>query len=468
MATTDDPLVSEAIRCVEHSLLLSPILPDRDECIPLLDRLRAYGVPGLSVAVIRRGRLEWARGFGVRRAGKFDPVTDETLFQAGSISKAVTAVAVLRVCQEGQLDLDEDVNAYLTSWSIPPSDGWQPRVTLRQLLSHSAGTTVSGFFGYRHGDPLPTVPQLLDGLQPANSRPVRVNAIPGTQFSYSGGGTTIVQQILMDVTGEPFPTLMQRLVLAPLGMRHSTFDQPLPPSRLAEAATGHWMGGDAVDGGRSMINPQLAAGGLSTTPSDLARLLIDLWRAWTGEPDALLDTSAAREMLQPQGAPHIGLGFFLSGEGAAARFGHTGDTLGFNADMLLFRELGSGAVALANSITGMTPIGDVFRTLADLYDWPDLAPPRRRELSVAPGTLAGYGGDYRLPTGFTLRLTTDDNNLFLEPEGQPLMQLYPFAEDRFFSRAVGAELDFIRGQSGRIAGLRLHQPESTLLAIRAE
>jgi CubicO group peptidase (beta-lactamase class C family) len=460
--------VAAAIQRVESSLLLSRVLPEQEDRVTLLDCMGSYGVPGLSVAVVHDGRLEWAQGVGVRHAGHPDPITADTLFQAGSISKAVTAVATLRLCRKGVLDLDEEVNAYLRSWAVPANDGWQPRVTLRHLLSHTAGTTVSGYFGYRESELLPTAPQILDGVTPATSRPVRVNAIPGTQFSYSGGGTMIVQQVLTDVTGEPFPALMARLVFEPLDMRRSTFDQRLPLSLAADAAVGHWMGDDAVDGGHPLVHPQLAAGGLWTTPSDLARLLIDVWHALSDRPAILLDEATARQMLRPQGASHIGLGFFLSGEGAAARFGHSGDTLGFNADMIFFREIGCGAVALANSITGMTPIGDVFRTLAEIYGWPDLLPTRRREIPAAPPDLTPFAGEYCLPNGFGLRVYSQEADLLLEAEGQPPLPLHAFAADHFFARAVSAELAFTHGPTGAITGFQLHQPDTTVFATRVD
>src|SRR5579871_2129636 len=204
---------------------------------PLAERLAYYETPGISIAVIEDYEIAWTRGYGVKEAGKSDAVTTETLFQAGSISKPVAAMAALHLVEAGKLDLDEDVNTYLTSWKVPPNADWQPRITLRQLLSHTAGLTIHGFPGYLPTRPIPTVPQLLDGEPPANTGAVRVNAVPGTQFRYSGGGTTIVQLMLMDVLGKPFPQIMRKLVLDPLQMHHSTYEQPLPPSRAEFAAT---------------------------------------------------------------------------------------------------------------------------------------------------------------------------------------------------------------------------------------
>ncbi|KQY94445.1 hypothetical protein ASD24_02470 [Paenibacillus sp. Root52] len=209
----------------------------------LADRMTYYNTPGVSIAVINDFKLDWARGFGVREAGKPEPVTETTLFQAASVSKPIFAIAVMRLVQEGKLDLDRDVNEYLTSWKIPSVSGWQPKVTLRQLLSHSAGVTIQGFPGYERTGELPKLVQILNGQHPANTSSVEVNVIPGLQFRYSGGGTTIAQQLVEDRLNQPFAEIMSELVFAPLGLTNSTYEQPLPSQRHETIATGHpWKG----------------------------------------------------------------------------------------------------------------------------------------------------------------------------------------------------------------------------------
>ena len=175
------------------------------------------------MAGIHNGTVEWTQAFGSARVGG-EQVTLETLFQAGSISKSLTALAVLRLVEQGKLNLDVDVSQYLISWKLPTNRFMeQKKVTLRELLSHTAGATVHGFEGYAAGNTVPTLVQVINGERPANSAPVTIASVPGTKFSYAGGVYTIIQQILIDVTGEPFPELMQELVLQPLHMVHSTF-----------------------------------------------------------------------------------------------------------------------------------------------------------------------------------------------------------------------------------------------------
>ena len=207
------------------------------EVATLAERMGHYHVPGVSVAVVDGGRIAWARGFGVKQAGTRDSVTATTLFQAASISKPVAATATMRLVQQGKLDLDADVDRYLVSWKLPESRFTaSEKVTLRRIVSHSAGLTVHGFPGYAAGAPVPSVVQVLAGTKPvANTPPVVVDTFPGAIGRYSGGGVTIEQLVLTDVTGRPFPELMRDLVLRPAGMTHSTYEQPLPESRGGRA-----------------------------------------------------------------------------------------------------------------------------------------------------------------------------------------------------------------------------------------
>ena len=221
--------------------LMTPII-DKNDPHPgktLSDEMAALHVPGVSIAVVHNGVIEWAQGFGFAVVGG-DPVTAETLFQAGSISKPVAAMAALRLVQEGKLNLDADINTYLTSWKLPASEvaAGKP-VTLRELLTHTGGTTVHGFPGYAAGETVPTLVQVLDGVKPANTAAIRVDTAPGTKWRYSGGGFTIMQQALIDVTKEPFPKLMHDTVLAPIGMTHSTY-------RAAASGGVEGEGGDSL------------------------------------------------------------------------------------------------------------------------------------------------------------------------------------------------------------------------------
>ena len=185
------------------------------------------------MALIRDYRVVWEAAVGLADREEGKKATAETLFQAGSISKPVTAAALLREAQKGTFRLDVDVNDYLKSWKLPANElTAREKVTLERILSHGAGLTVHGFPGYAAGEAVPTVPQVLDGAPPANTAPVRVDLVPGSRWRYSGGGYTIAQLAMSDTLGQAFPDLMRTLCLAPAGMSLSTYEQPLPASRL--------------------------------------------------------------------------------------------------------------------------------------------------------------------------------------------------------------------------------------------
>lgn len=228
----------------------------------IVKRMKAFNIRGLSIAVINNGEIEWARGYGVIESGSTQLVNTSTIFQAASISKPITALAVIRMVQDGMLALDEDVNQKLITWKVPESKYTiKEKVTLRRLLSHNAGTTIHGFRGYSAGEPVPNLLQVLQGVSPANSGPVIVKAIPGREFRYSGGGISIVQQLIVDVAGVSFPDFMRKTVLEPLNMKDSTFAQPLPIERSANAAVAHKKNGKPI-GGKWHTYPEIAAAGL--------------------------------------------------------------------------------------------------------------------------------------------------------------------------------------------------------------
>jgi CubicO group peptidase (beta-lactamase class C family) len=331
--------------------------------------MELYKIPGLSVAVVDRHQLVWAKAYGVRQAGLPDVVTLETLFQAGSISKPVTAMAALHFVEAGRWTLDEAINDRLVSWKLPANDFQKDQpVTLRRLLSHSAGTTVHGFPGYAVGAPVPTVVQVLNGEPPANTAPVRVDLVPGSKVRYSGGGTTIVQLMMADQLKKPFPQIMAETVLQPLGMSHSSYEQPLPPERAAMTATGTRRGGQVVEG-RWHIYPEMAAAGLWTTPSDLAKVAIEVSMAHGGTSRRVLSQAMTRQMLTPQ-AEDFGLGFAVFPKDDA--FGHNGADEGFQAYLRAFVGSGRGVVIMANSDNGFAIFNRLADSIGRAYGWKGL------------------------------------------------------------------------------------------------
>jgi CubicO group peptidase (beta-lactamase class C family) len=335
----------------------------------ILARLAHYKVPGVSIAVIQGGKLEWARAFGAVLRDREMSLTGTTRFQAASISKPVTALAALLLAQQEKLQLDQDLNKQLVSWMVPDNEFTKKKQpTVRQVLSHSAGFNVHGFGGYAAGGPVPSLLQVLDGKKPANSPAIRVVMVPGTKSQYSGGGYTVLQDLLIDVTRTPFPKLMQELVLGPLGMKHSTYAQPLPKDWEADAAVAHDEAGRPI-AGNWHIYPEMAAAGLWTTPSDLALFVMALSRAQQGDKDAILTPVLAKAMFTPQ-LSGVGLGIFLSGKDRSLSFSHNGANAGYRCQFIGFPATGQGAVLMTNSDNGMGVINEFLDNLRTEYQWP--------------------------------------------------------------------------------------------------
>jgi CubicO group peptidase (beta-lactamase class C family) len=329
-------------------------------------RMAHYHVPGLSLACIHNGTVAWTQAFGAARVGG-ELVTPETLFQASSISMPVTAVAVLRLVEHGKLNLDVDVSQYLRSWKLPTNRFTeQKKVTLRELLSHTAGVTVHGFEDYAAGEKVPTLVQVLNGESPAKSAPVTIDFVPGAEYQYANGGYVIVQQILTDVTGESFTDLMQELVLQPLHMVHSTFRQPIPEELRRLVAIPYDKEGKAIVGGPRTY-PEMAAAGLWATPSDLALFALAIQDALAGKAVAIVSHSTAHEMLQPVLGDY-GLGFAIAGNGPNRYFWHPGANLGF-LSVLFAYEKGDGVVLLSNQQYSKALMLEVIHALGKQYGW---------------------------------------------------------------------------------------------------
>lgn len=336
-------------------------------------RMKYYRVPGVSLAVINHGVIEWARGYGVADTNTTQSITDDTLFQAASISKPIVAMATLYYVQTGVLNLDEDVNHKLLSWKVPDNKYTQDsKVTLRGLLSHSAGLTVHGFAGYTDHEEIPTLRQILDGDPPANSDPIRVFVAPGTRWEYSGGGYVVAQQLLEDVTDQTFPEIMRDTVLQTLEMGNSTFEQPLPPSLSPLAAVGHTSNGKIVDS-KWHTYPEAAAAGLWTTPSDLARFVIEIQQSVSGKSNRMLSKEIAEQMVTRQFG-EWGLGVQVGGNGDDVWFAHGGANEGFRCYMFGFIKNGQGAVVMTNSDNGYELAVEIIRTISIVYKWPSTPP----------------------------------------------------------------------------------------------
>jgi CubicO group peptidase (beta-lactamase class C family) len=359
-----------AARCLSllavSILVLGTVPPPDDLDTFVAAQMFERKIHALSLAIIQDGRID-ARAYGVTEVGG-PAVSTSTLFQAGSISKPVAAVGALKLVEMGKLSLDDDVNTKLKSWKVPDSEFTQTeKVTLRRLLSHSAGLTVHGFPGYDAREPMPSVVEVLDGR--GNTAPVRVDVVPGSIGRYSGGGYTVMQLLVTDVTGKPFPQYMTETVLGPIGMRSSTYQQPLPSDRAAKTASGYYANRSAVSG-KWHVYPEMAAAGLWTTPTDLARFAIEIQRSLAGKSNKVLSQAMTQQQLTAQ-MNNYGLGLGLSGAGAARTFGHNGRDEGFDAQMLALAEGTQGVVIMINANDNSGTMRRIVDFVAKTYKWPE-------------------------------------------------------------------------------------------------
>jgi CubicO group peptidase (beta-lactamase class C family) len=462
---------AERIARIERGLLPAVAVRGRPEIsYPLAERMRRYGVPGVSLAVIEGGRVAWARAYGTTRSGGATPVDTTALFQAGSISKAITAVAALRCVERGLLRIDDDVNPRLVAWKVPANEwsGKRP-VTLRGLLSHGAGLNVPSFPGYADSAPVPTLLQVLRGAPPANTPAVRVEIEPGTEWRYSGGGMAVVQQLLVDVSGRPFPDLLRETVLDPAHMTVTTAEQPLSPGRAAAAAIGH--SGGAPLPGRWHVYPELAAAGLWSTAPDLARFGVALLAAFRGEPGALLRSDTAREMTTRQ-IGEWGLGVALGGgAGDSATVGHDGSTAGYTARLLVIPAKRQGIAVMTNGESEAL-IDEIARAVAREYAWPVRPRPEKALATVEVATYPALAGRYRVELGervFDFAVSVEGSGgerrlIMTGPSGRP-GELLPSSELHFFSQDTGNEFTFIR-EGNTIARMLIDQQGQQFTARR--
>ena len=341
--------------------------------------MERFGVPGVSVAVIHDFDVHWASGYGVADVETGAPVDVETLFQAASISKPVTAMAAMVAVEQGRFSLDDDINSVLASWELPGAGFTDDRpVTPRLLFSHTAGLGDGhGFPGYDPGEPRPTAVQILNGDEPSNVEAVTMVRPPLTAMHYSGGGTTIMQLALADVFGEPFPDLMRRTVLEPAGMTTSTFAQPLPSDRDANAARAH-AGGRALGDAKWHVYSAMAAAGLWTNARDLARFAIEVQKAARGDPGRVITAASASEMLSPVGIGDFAVGFSIAREGQGWYFSHSGGNWGFICQLVAHKAKGYGVAVMTNSSGGGQVVREIVERVQRAYGWDALDKPTLR------------------------------------------------------------------------------------------
>jgi len=466
---------SKSIDAVENSLI--PAVYKADGEPPLLnlrDRMRHYRVPGVGIAVVNNGEIEWAKGYGVVEAGGTHPVNAKTVFQACSISKPVAVTGIMLLAQSRTLDITRNVNDYLKSWRLPDNAHTvREKATIERLMSHTGGTGVGGFAGYASGEAIPTLLQTLQGLSPANNQPVKVIHTPGTKCSYSGGGMEVLHLMTQDVTGMPLRDYMHRNVFMPLGMSDSDFAQPLAGPLAANAASGHDVDG-AVVPGKWHTYPELVAAGLWTTPSDLGRLLIEIINASKGQ-GTILNKETADDILTRRPQSEFGLGFLVETGVDDLIFKHTGGNHGYRTIFMGLRERGQGVAVMTNGENGTPLMYEIVRSVGRVYGWPDIEGAEEAELVEVPlSVLRSYVGSYigtykpqgeEAVEGIDFQVYLEGSGLMLRlafEGGIGRMDLYPVSRETFLFRGdLAGTLVFDVDAQGKAIGFSIPQMSVT-------
>lgn len=432
---------------VETGLLPGAVFDGESKAWKIEDRMARWSTPGVSIAVIDDGKIVWARGYGVLRAGEKTPVTARTRFQAASISKPVTAATALSLVDTGRLTLDGDIAQTLRSWRLPANPFTAQRaLTLRDLLSHTGGTSVSGFPGYAQGMPIPTLVQILNGEAPANTEPVVIERRPGEAMQYSGGGYEIVELAIGDATQRSFAKVVSERVLKPTGMSDSGYELPA----AGTFALGHGVDGRPIEGGWHTY-PERAAAGLWTTPTDLARFALALSAAFKNQPGALLKTETVRTMMTPV-KDNYGLGTEIRGEGDRLSISHSGSNEGFRATWIIHPVTGDGLVVMTNGEAGGGVVAEIIRGVARVYEWPDYSQAQHQSIDLDPkvlseriGTWAGEEDGER--SSVIVRLAKGD--LAIETERGTVYHFVPVSATTMRARESNALATFEKGANGQ-------------------
>ena len=454
---------------IENSLTRTVYLKGlQPEKLSLAERMAFYRVPGVSLCAFDKNAIEWTEAYGEADGQTHRPLTPETVFQAGGLAEMMTAAAAFRLAEKGAIDLDGDVRERLKSWSFPADAVLPPgRLTLRRLLTHSAGLSEQRLEGYDPDEVRPMIPQVLSGLKPARNAPIwspsRFGA--GRKAWTSEGGYALVQQVLEDVSGLPFEALMKQTVLDPLGLKNTFFAADPDESRAAAAAVGHTREGAALPG-RWRRYPELAAKGLWTTAADFAGFLCRLMREALGEEGGILSPASARALLAPQ-IENFSHGFLADGKGDEINFHALKKTAGFAAGFVVYPAKGQGIVLLTNSDNGDVLADEILAAASAAYDWPHYKPVEKDVLRLPADTYREYVGHFEVNPAYALDVAWEDYYLVIKPSGQAATKFYAEGRTLFYSTDPYIRIQFYKDKTGAVTSLVLWQKDFELEARKA-
>ena len=425
-------------------------------------QMQQYNIPGLSVAVIHNYKIDWAKGYGVTGNTESPEITERTAFQAASMSKFVNAVAMLNLIEQKNLSLDEDINTYLTSWKFTYHKKYdETPIRIRQLLSHTAGLSIHGFAGYKNANKLPSIIEILEGNKPANSDRVEQLFASQTKFKYSGGGTTIAQLILTDQSNTSYENFLNKNIFQPLGMSNSFYS--IESDRYPrDMAYGHAENGDVLKNQYNLY-PESAAAGLWTTPTDLAKFIIDIQLSLASGKGKILSQQSTSALIKPSlENSNSALGLFTEYENGTLYLQHSGSNEGFRGKFYFSGEHGNGVVILING-TNTKIIEEIIRSVAYVYQWTGFKSfEAKEELNLNDLDLEKYTGTYILDDR-AVHVILKKGKLILKEKGKWSSGLTPLTNSKFVVDIVKprATIEFITSTDGTVSKSKLQQGETT-------
>ena len=450
--------VDDDINAIENGLLKGiQVKGETPEVFNIEEQMKVHNVPGTSIAIIENGKLKWAKGYGIANTNTNQKVDVNTLFQAGSISKPVAALAALKLVDEGKLDLDEDVSTYLKSWKLPDSKFTDTeKVTLRRLLTHTAGMTVHGFPGYTQKDSFPSINTVLNGK--GNTAAILLDTIPGSIWRYSGGGYTVMEKIVEDVSGLSLEDYMSKNILPKMDMTNSTYSQPIKESMQNNISAAYYGDGKIIEGLWHNY-PEQAAAGLWTTPSDLAKYLIEIHEIYTSNSNGVLSKETVNAMLTKD-KNDWGLGPSLRENNNDLIFGHGGKNAGFTNDMMAFAKSGNGVIVMTSADNGGRLIGEVLRSVSNYYNWGTHNTKEVEIIKMSNNDLEKFAGKYQLGFqvpdigDYNIDVTIRDGKIHvMDPNNNDENLFTPQEEMRFIDLDKGDRIEVKMDDSGNISFL---------------
>ncbi len=430
------------INSIENSLIKNvQIKGDSIQEFNILDRMDFYKVPGVSIAIVENGKIKWAKGYGDANTETGTKVDANTLFQAGSISKPLAALSALKLVENDSLELNKDVNYYLKNWQIPENKFTKTKkVTLEKLLTHTAGMTVHGFPGYQQTDTFPEIIDVLNGN--GNTAKIVVDTIPGSIWRYSGGGYTVMEKVVEDVSGLSLDAYMSKNILRPIGMKNSTYQQPITKAFQNNISAAYDGNGKLIEGLWNNY-PEQAAAGLWTTPSDLALYCIEIQEILKGKKDGVLTKKTVDKMLTKH-KNDWGLGPSLQNEKDSLIFGHGGKNAGFTNDMKAYAYQGNAVIVMTNADNGGKLISEIKNAVSKYYNWSISQPNTIEIIELSDADLKQYLGKYELKEqSLILEVQFKENQLFLTNTPIGDLNLFPMTKTKFIDKESGTVIDFL-------------------------